>query len=1638
LAERSIEMVVGLLGILKAGGAYVPLDPSYPQERLAFMLDDSKASVLLASKRLGASFPNRDPRTVELDLEAGAIRDRSGDSLGRTAESSNLAYVIYTSGSTGRSKGVMVEHEACVRHTAGIVDAYELGPSDRVLQFGSLSFDVSVEQIFPTLAAGATLLPRGTAHWSTTEFMRRVRDLDITVLNIPTAFWHLLVHERESFPERLRLVIVGGESMAPESAILWEKNRPSRARLLNGYGPTEAVVTATIHEVGRREDEAGPVSESVPIGRALPDRTVYVLDPGLRLVPRGARGELFLGGIVARGYLGKPELTAASFLPDPYSIRPGARMYATGDVVRWRSDGTLEFMGRRDSQVKIRGVRIEPAEVEAELLQCPGVREAAVVARGVGSLSLAAYVVPLSPGAVDVRRVREFLRERLPDPMVPSEIVALEELPLTPSGKLDRRALPDPKRHATTLESRSRPRSPVEQELAGIWRRLLGLRQVGIHENFFELGGHSLLATQVVSRIRDVFGVELPLRRMFEKPTIARLAEELEAALCAGAAAETPPLRPVARSGPVPLSFAQERLWFLDQLEPGSASYNVPMAVRLEGEVEAEALERAFGEVMRRHEALRTRFAVVEGKPTQVIEEAGPFHLEIEDVRGMGEEERAEAVERRVREEGSRPFDLARGPLMRARLIRLSERDQVLVVVLHHIVADGWSLGVLVGEVTALYGAYVRGEPSPLPDLPVQYADFAAWQRWWLEGTTLASQLEYWKDRLEGAPALLELPSDRPRPAVRSLRGARRSFELPEPLASSLEELARREGATPFMVLLAAFDVLLHRYTGRTDVVVGTPIAGRHRAEIEGLIGFFVNTLVLRTDLSGDPSFREVVRRVRETALEAYAHQDIPFEKLVEELQPHRNLSTTPIFQVLFDVQNAPMPELELPGLALQPHEVPVDTAQFDLSMSLTRTAEGFSGTLDFDTDLFEAATIERMTAHFRSLLEGAFADPECRASQLSLLSEPEHRLLLAEWNDPRPSAHGTTCLHELFEDQVARTPEAIAVSLGEVTLTYRELDRRSTALARRLRAAGVGLESKVALFLDRSIEMLVAILGTLKAGGAYVPLDPDYRHERLAFMLEDSGAAVVVTRRSIEDRLPPHPVPIVRVDSDASMDDAPAAQVRVFPESAAYVIYTSGSTGRPKGVEVSHASVARIFEATAPWFRFGSADTWSLFHSFSFDVSVWEMWGALLHGGRLVLVPEDARRDPEAFRGLLEREGVTVLCQTPSSFRGLAELELRPSPPRRLEALRWVIFGGEALSPASLRPWLERYGDERPTLINMYGITETTIHASYRRMTLRDLEPGVGSVVGVPIPDLRLHLLDSHLQLVPVGVTGEIFVGGPGLARGYLHRPDLTAERFVPDPFAARPGERLYRSGDLARRLTNGEIEYLGRSDLQIKIRGFRVEPGEIESVLRDHPALREAVVLSRQGGRGDKRLVAYLIGASRERPTSSMLREFLADRLPDYMIPAAFVWLEAWPVTRNGKLDREALPEPERDDSAEREGFVEPASPVEEVLAGIWREVLELDRVGVHDDFFDLGGHSLLATQVLHRIRDAFRTELPLRTMFETPTVAGLARALISGERFPGAADRIARLRKEVEAMPADEVHRRLEECQRERDLV
>jgi len=1596
---RSVELVVALVAVLKTGAAYLPLDAEYPADRLAFMVADSGLSVLVVADELPAALAGFAGTVVR----AGAGFDEPGEEgepfVSADVGALDLAYVTYTSGSTGTPKAVMMPHRGVIRLVRG-TDYAELDAGETFLQLAPMAFDPSLLEIWGALTNGGRLVVAPPHQPTLREIGALIEEKGVSTLWLSTGLFHRMVDEELEPLGRLRHLLAGGDVLSVAHVGRMVEAHP-HVRMINGYGPTENATFSCCHTV-EPEDAAGPSLPvgrpvarsrvSIPIGRPIANSTAYVVDRAGRPCPLGVPGELYAGGDgVARGYLGRPGLTAERFVPDPFAGEPGARLYRTGDRVRRRENGTLEFLGRIDQQVKVRGFRVEPGEVEAALKAHPTVGDAVVAARADGGAEkrLVAYVVARNGVAPDPAELRAMLAARLPAHLVPSAFVVLEAIPLTPNGKIDRRALPAPEAGA---EAHAEPRTPAEEMLAGIFATLLGVERVGAGDDFFRLGGHSLLATQLASRIRRAFGVEVALRTVFEAPTVRALGAHLAAA-AAGAPEPLPPLAPLPRGGALPLSFAQERLWFLESLLPGRGLYNMPVRHRLEGPVDADALRRALTAVVARHEALRARYHALDGAPVQEVVAPWPLDLPVADVADDAEEAAWLAAE------AWRPFDLERGPLVRAALLRRPEGAHVLALNVHHSAGDGWSWGLLLRDLSDAYAAALRGDDPQLPTPPLQYADFAAWQRGWLAGERLEAQLAYWRGALEGAPALLELPTDRPRPPVPANRGAFFPFALSPGLTRRVHALAAREGATLFMTLLAAFQAVLARWSGQRDVVVGSPIAGRHHGETEEIAGFFVNTLPLRTRLEDDPTFRGLLAQVRRATLDAYAHQDLPFERMVEELRVERSMSHAPVFQVLFGLQNMPPAELRLQGVRAEELEVSPRAAKFDLSVEL-REAEGrVTGGIEYDADLFDAATVERLAGHFRILLEDVCADPDAHPLQADLLTEAD-RERLAAWSVGEHVAGAFTAVPHAFAARAAARPEAPAIRFHGGTTTFAELDARASQVARRLRALGAGPETRVGVCLARTPDSIAALLGVMKAGAAYVPLDPNHPPARLATVLADADAVAVVTAPELAERLPAD-LPLVVLDARETADEGAAedAAVSIDPTSLACVLYTSGSTGTPKGVMIEHGAVASLLRWLDRLYPGEERAVVLASTSYSFDVSVAEVWGTLCAGGSLVLV-ENAIELAEVPAA----EGVRSACMVPTAAAEL--LRMGALPP----TLRALNLGGEPVT-AALTGQLLGAGTVE-TVRNFYGPTETTVYATWAEARQGDGRPPIGRPVG----GARSYVLDPWLRPVPPGLPGELYLGGAGVSRGYVGRPALTAGRFVPDPFSTVPGARMYRTGDRVYWKESAEVrecgsaldpregqrtpalphfrtavlEYLGRLDTQVKLRGFRIELGEVESALLAHPGVAEAVAVVRTDG-GDPRLVAYLVLADGHAPPhAGELRAHLRERLPDYMVPGVFVTMDALPLTTSGKVDRRALPEPAATPSAEPDRA---PTPTEAELAAVWRDLLGVPRVGAEDSFFALGGHSLLAMRMVSEVNERLGVSLRLRDIFDAPRLADLA---------------------------------------------
>ncbi|MFD3658811.1 amino acid adenylation domain-containing protein, partial [Streptomyces sp. NPDC058620] len=1581
--ERGLDMAVTVLAVWQAGAAYLPLDPEYPAERLEFMLADSGATVLVGHRTAAAGLTATGGLDTVVWVDEPATRATLAALLATPpsvpVHPDQLAYVIYTSGSTGRPKGVHLSHRGLVNLVTAQQAALGTDCDDIVLGFAPFSFDASVWELVMALAVGATLVvAEAPDRADPARLASLVTRSGVSVATVPPSLLDAL---RPGDLDGVTTLVTAGERLDAGLAAAWRK----RHRLFNAYGPTETTVCASIAEVDASGGTGAP-----PIGAPVVNAGVFVLDASMRCVPVGVPGELFVGGPqLARGYGGRRALTAERFVADPFAA-DGSRLYRTGDRVRWSADGQLEFLGRADDQLKVRGYRIEPLEIEAALLAHPGVRAAVVTAFGESTdRRLVAYLVPAdhTEGLPAVVELRGFAGERLPEFMVPSVFVELAELPLTPNGKTDRAALPEPAGFRTGSGGRYvAPATATEELLADVWARVLGVERVGVLDGFFELGGHSLLATQVVSRVREMFSVELPLAALFDRPTVRGLASFVDSS----ARDAAPPVTVVARDAALPLSFAQQRLWFLDQLEPGSVDYNMSTRLRFTGDIDLLALGVALDALVARHEVLRTRLvAGADGVAQQVIDPAAAVPLPVVDVSDSADPR--DAADRLIGEDGLTPFDLANGPLVRATLLRLAPDDHTLTLAMHHVVFDEWSDRILRRELSELYEAFRAGEPDPLPSLPVQYADVAAWQRQWLTGDVLDGQLDYWRAQLDRAP-VLELPTDRPRPQVRSTAGAVTRFAVAPDTAEALRALSRESGTTMFMTLLAAFSVLLGRYGDTDDVAIGTPVANRSLAETEDLIGFFVNTLVMRTDLSANPSFADLLGRVREMALGAYLHQDLPFDRLVDALVAERDRSRNPLSDVMFSyVPGDPgdggastggfddRDASDVAGvMGTGPEPVPV---KFDLVLTLADAGGALSGELQFSTALFDTATVERMAAHLVTLLDALAADAGQHVGEVTLLPDAERHLLVEEWNDTATELPPTGGLHELIAAQAAATPDVVAVLAGERSLTYGALMARANQLAHRLRQAGVGPESVVALCLERSADMAVASLAVWQAGAGYLPLDPAYPLERRQFMMSDTGASVLVAHEAVAADLAADGTvdTVLRLDDPAvlaELDELPATppQVRVLPDQLAYIIYTSGSTGRPKGVHVPHRGVTTLAEGMRSLLHAGPGDHVLAFASFSFDASVWEVVMALPTGATLVVAERQDRTPPERLTSMMRRTAVRLAFMTPTLLGVLS--------PDDLPDLATVLVGGERVEARLTALWHRRL-----RLLNVYGPTETTIATTGGEVTADGTPP-----IGTPFLNERVYILDPSLNPAPIGVAGELFIGGAGVTRGYGGRGALSAERFVADPFAG-DGSRMYRSGDRARRLADGRLEFVGRADNQVKVRGFRIEPGEIEVVLADHPGVRTAVVTA-YGSGTERKLVAYLVPADMAEgiPSVSELRAFVGERLPKFMVPALFTEMAGLPMTRSGKIDRGALPAPDGANAASADTYVAPRTEVERILAEAWAEILGVERVGIEDNFFDLGGDSIISIRVVARARD-FGVHVTAAQLFDHQTVAGLA---------------------------------------------
>ncbi len=1611
--ERSLEMIVGLLGILKAGGAYLPLDPAYPANRIGYMIADSGSKFILTQNALRDSLPEIQATILCLDSDYALIAQASDSSLPPLVQPEDLAYLIYTSGSTGRPKGVEISHQAVVNFLCSMREAPGFEQHDRLLAVTTLSFDIAgLELYLPLIVGGQVIIATRSTASDGSQLTQKISSSQPTVMQATPATWRLLLEANWKGDPQLR-ILCGGETLTRELA---DRLLPKCKELWNMYGPTEATIWSTIHRV-----ESG--TGSVPIGYPIANTEIQILNEKNLPVPVGEPGELFIGGKgLARGYFNRPELTDERFIPHPIDKTSETRLYRTGDLAKYLPNGSLEHLGRVDFQVKVRGFRIELGEIEAALDKLSTIQQSVVLAREdvPGEKRLVAYCVPNKGQQSSSKDLRKELSTILPDYMIPGIYVSLESFPLTPNGKVDRKALPAPDSQRPELAvDYLAPRTQEETQLCEIWAEVLRVEKVGVHDNFFELGGDSLKVAQVATRVREVFSVDMFLRSVFEHPTVEGLVPIILAADPRQDVTEELSITQVTRGEYIPLSFSQERVWFLHQINPQNLAYNFHCSIEFRGQLDIQALEQSLDEILRRHESFRTSFPTVNGRPEQVVHPYTKFSLPIIDLSGKSPADQELSAKSWCDEEFQFRFDLGKIPLVRWTLLRYSDEKNVLMHMEHHFVHDGWSFNVFLRELVDLYRAFVEDRPSPLPELPVQFAEFTTWQHQWMRGEVSDYQLAYWKKKFQTIPPVLELPTKGPRPTTQSFRGTSLRPEIPLELCNQLRELSRKEGSTLFMTMLAGFIALLHRYTGETDVAVGTFFANRRSRESESLIGMILNNVVIRTALENNPTVRELLRQVRDVVLEGSAYQDVPFDRVVEAVQPKRDLSMNPLFHIMFSFHDEPMPEEGLPGLDVKLTPVLSNgSAKFDLGViGIPHSAQnlglpqgsdqdGLTMIWEHNTDLFQTSTIARMIEHYKSLLASMVENPEMHISDLRLVSEEESQKLLLQANDTEMTTARDLCLHQLIEVQAGKTPNRVAIQDASEEMTYLELNTRANQLANHLRGLGVGPNILVGISVERSADMVVGLLGILKAGGAYVPIDPLFPADRQQFMIEDANISYLVTKKAQESRLSEEGKTIVYLDSDrgaiAQASQEPPTDVKVTPESLAYVIFTSGSTGKPKGVQISHRSVVNFLKSMQQEPGITPEDRLFAVTTLSFDIAGLELYLPLTVGARVIVSNRKVATNGEELARQLVATEATIMQATPTTWQMLIDAGWKGKSDLT------VLCGGEAL-PRSLA---EQLLPLVKVVWNMYGPTETTIWS-----TIYQVKSAKGFVpIGRPIHNTQVYVLDRYGNPVPPGVRGELCIGGAGLAVGYLNRPELTADKFVQSPIAGNGDSLIYRTGDLARFRHDGTLECLGRIDHQIKLRGFRIELGEIESAMEQIEEIRQAVVVVREEVPGERRLVGYYVTSNNE-ITASDLRKQLKQCLPEYMVPALFVELDSLPLTPNGKIDRKSLPAPNESNVKTEETYAPPETPIQEMLSSIWKEVLSIHKIGIQDNFFDLGGHSLMVIKVLSRIQDEIGVLISIETLFQNPTIQELEEKIVEAQLSQIGSEDIESLLEELE---------------------
>lgn len=1624
--DRSPEMIIGILGILKTGAAYVPLDPNYPVDRINYILHDAGVKFLVTKEELLNKLTSAPENVVCLDKDKSVISAFSRENPDTPASYENAAYVIYTSGSTGKPKGVVVTHFGTFNLLENMKHSWGINSNSRIMQFASIGFDASLPEIFLALTSGAQLFiaPQETLS-SVEKITEFVSDNRISLVTLPPSLLSIL--PKESLPPEATVVSAG-------EACPWDiaEKFSNREKFFNAYGPTEVTVCCCWNEYNNPE-AAGSASNSqsstFPVGKPFPNVRIYILDRFMNPVPPGVMGEIFVSGPgLARGYLGRPDLTAEKFVPDPYSSQQGMRLYKTGDMGRYLPDGKIEFLGRNDSQVKIRGFRIELHEIEAALMSLDEIRNAVVLAKESrsGEKFLSAYLIYTGENHYTNSGIRALLSQKLPDYMLPSEYNFLDAFPLTANGKIDRQGLLKVSPENKTFEARKKPLNRLEELLRMIWAEVLDLPEVDAESNFFDLGGHSLKAARIISRIRKVIGTDISLRELFNNPTISLLAEAIEKNSDAAVKnhQETQIEKSKKRKTNIKkfeLSFAQKRLWFLEEMAPGEVIFNLPLALRLEGEINIEAFKASLLEIVKRHESLRTVFISANGQPFQMVRDVEDIGLKYLDLSHMEKSLAELELQKIASTELNKRFMISEEFSFRFILVKIAGKENVLLTIMHHIITDGWSMTIFIQELIHFYKSFTGQNVLPLPELPLQYADYAEWQREWFTDEVARGQLEYWKNELEGIKPLLELPTDFPRAKVQSFNGAAEKFIINRRLEQKLRDFCMRESVTPYIALLSVFQILLARLCDSTDIVVGSPVANRTRHETEKLIGFFVNTVVMRAAFNGKTGFRDAVSNNRTKVLGAFAHQDLPFEQLVEKLQPGRSLSYAPVFQAAFVFQNFASSKYELPGLKAELLEIESARTEYDLTLTISEEYDGeLTAYWEYNTGLFKKSTALRMIGYFNTLLENLLENPEKSIWDVPILSAVESYYMLKEWNSNKNSIPYDCCINHVFEKTASKHAEKIAVTYSDIVdsrittagITYKELNERANRLANYLRRKGLKIEDNVAISLPRSVSLVVAILAVLKAGGVFIPLDPTYPKERLAFMLEDSRTKYLITTEEIAlEQYTAFKGTIIEPDREEALissENTKNPGTKLFPDNLVYIIYTSGSTGRPKGAMLSHKGLCNlwIFQHVLGVNRYSRV---LQFASSSFDASIWELVMALLSGARLDLIPQALVSSPEDIAKVIKTIGTTIVTLPPSIMARLPEKNEKGE--NLLSGIKTLITAGEKI-PVELA----NYFSGRVRLINGYGPTETTVCS-----TLHHCNEKYNYIVpiGRPIYNCEVYVLDSHMNPVPVGVPGELYIGGVGLSRGYIFNPGLTAAKFVPNPFSSsKTGARLYKSGDLVKYNENGILEFIGRIDSQVKIHGLRIELGEIEAVMLEHPNILQAAVRLFENNSSEGQLAGYLVPRNKEAVPANELRKFLRRKLPEYMVPSIFIALPEFPLTKSRKIDYRALPSPDSANITCEDTYVGPQTETERKLAEIAVQLLNIDRIGIHDNFFERGGHSLLVTRFVSMIRDELNADIPLRAIFENPTISEIS-TLISQQNINEAHEKVQKTSRGEESI-------------------